>query len=229
MSSTPWDRRFFATTRGRILALLRRGSRTVDELAQTLDLTNNAVRVQLAALERDGLVEHAGVQRGSGDTRSAGKPAYLYGLTAQAERLFPKAFEVAMRGLLDVLTEELDPSQVERLLHLAGQRIAEQQGMAARAAAGAESGATVGDLRGRIERAVALLNDLGGLVDLEAGDDVLCICGYVCPLSDVSASHPPVCRMMQALLSELVGMPVQERCERSESLWCWFEVPVPRS
>ena len=34
-----WERRFFASTRGRIVQLLRRGSRTVEELAQALDLT----------------------------------------------------------------------------------------------------------------------------------------------------------------------------------------------
>ena len=40
----PLSQRFFASTRGRIVALLRRESRTVDELAQALDLTDNAVR-----------------------------------------------------------------------------------------------------------------------------------------------------------------------------------------
>ena len=49
--------RFFTSTRGKIITLLRRASRTVDELAQALDLTDNAVRAQLAALERDGLVQ----------------------------------------------------------------------------------------------------------------------------------------------------------------------------
>lgn len=50
------DERFFASTRGQVVTLLRRGSRTVDELAGTLGLTDNAVRAHLAGLERDGLV-----------------------------------------------------------------------------------------------------------------------------------------------------------------------------
>ena len=48
MSLLPWKQRFFSSTRGRIVALLRRTSRTVDELAQALDLTDNAVRAHLA-------------------------------------------------------------------------------------------------------------------------------------------------------------------------------------
>src|SRR5947209_3928354 len=61
---TRLDRRFFATTRGRIVALLRGAAGTVDELAQTLGVTGNAVRAHLSTLERDGLVEPRGLRRG---------------------------------------------------------------------------------------------------------------------------------------------------------------------
>src|SRR5215210_9438667 len=91
MAAARWDKRFFASTRGRIVALLRRASRTVDELAAALDLTDNAVRAHLATLERDGLVEQRGVRRGRG------KPAYAYDLTSEAEALFPKAYEPVLR------------------------------------------------------------------------------------------------------------------------------------
>src|ERR687885_146519 len=49
MSATRWDDRFFETTKGRVLALLRRGSRTVDELASALGVTDNAIRIHIAA------------------------------------------------------------------------------------------------------------------------------------------------------------------------------------
>ena len=55
MRSTRWDRRFWGSTRGRIILLLRGGSSTVNELAAALGLTDNAVRTQLISLERDGL------------------------------------------------------------------------------------------------------------------------------------------------------------------------------
>jgi predicted ArsR family transcriptional regulator len=50
-----WDERFFGTTRCRIVSELRRGQRTVDEVACAVGLTDNAVRPHLAALERDRL------------------------------------------------------------------------------------------------------------------------------------------------------------------------------
>ena len=84
MSLSQRYQRFFASTRGQIITLLRRSSRTVDELAQALDLTDNAVRAHLATLERDGLVQQRGVRRGSG------KPASVYDLTVEADQLFQK-------------------------------------------------------------------------------------------------------------------------------------------
>src|SRR6266487_4983351 len=87
------NQRFFASTRGRIVTLLRRSSHTVEELAQALDLTDNAVRAHLATLERDGLVHQHGKRR------SSSKPASVYDLTPAAEELFSKAYGPVLRQL----------------------------------------------------------------------------------------------------------------------------------
>ena len=113
-----WDQRFFASTRGQIVALLRRASRTVEELAQALGLTDNAIRAHLASLERDGLVRQQGVRRG------ARRPSYAYDLTPEADRLFPKPYAPVLGQLLDVLAERLEPAEVEALLRAVGRRLA---------------------------------------------------------------------------------------------------------
>jgi predicted ArsR family transcriptional regulator len=84
MVSTRWDNRFWRSTRGRIISLLRQGSCTVSDLAAELGLSDNAVRTHLDRLERDGLAHASGTRPG---TR---KPKITYQLTAEAERLFPK-------------------------------------------------------------------------------------------------------------------------------------------
>ncbi|HEY9501228.1 MAG TPA: helix-turn-helix domain-containing protein, partial [Pyrinomonadaceae bacterium] len=81
--TTNLDKRFFESSRGRIVGLLRGTTKTVNELAEELDLTDNAVRANLLSLERDGLIRQRGVQRG---TR---KPHFSYELTPAAESLFP--------------------------------------------------------------------------------------------------------------------------------------------
>src|SRR5215207_8128885 len=50
-------------TRARVIELLRHGRKTVDDLAAALGLTDNAVRMHLAGLEREGLVRAEGVRR----------------------------------------------------------------------------------------------------------------------------------------------------------------------
>ena len=203
------DQKFFESTRGQMVTLLRRSGRTVDELAQELDLTDNGVRAHLATLERDGIVRQWGsVRRGSG----GGKPAYVYELTPKAEDLFPKAYEPTLHQLLDVLAERLGPDETEALLRAAGHRMAEGWSL------------PPGDVRARLEASADVLNELGGLAELEERDGTLVIRGYSCPLVAVVPDHPEVCRMAETLVTELAGVPVQERCDRGERPRCCFEV-----
>lgn len=207
MPRLQWNERFFASTRGRIVMLLRRSSRTVDELAQILNLTDNAVRAHLATLERDGFVRQLGERRGSG------KPAYIYELSTDAEQLFPKAYGPILRQLLEVLSEEMTTDEVEALMRRTGLRLAEQQHI------------PPGDLQLRLQMAVNVLNELGGLAEVEERNGAFYIQGYSCPLAAVVPGHPEVCRLAETLLTELVGVPVKECCDGNEPARCCFSVP----
>ncbi|GHO84746.1 helix-turn-helix transcriptional regulator [Dictyobacter formicarum] len=204
MSILPLNHHFFASTRGRIVLLLRRSSHTVDELAQDLDLTDNAVRAHLATLERDGLVRQSGARRGSG------KPALVYALTSEAEQLFPKAYASVLQQLLAVLSSCMPTEKVEEVMQETGRRLATQWNIAP------------GELRARLQDAVALLNELGGLAELEEDDESYIIQGYSCPLAAIVPNHPEVCKLAQALLTELICMPVAEQCEQSGVARCRF-------
>ena len=203
------DERFFESTRGQVVTLLRRSDHTVEEFARALGLTDNGVRAHLAVLERDGIVRQRGsVRRSSG----GGKPAYVYELTKEAENLFPKAYEPALRRLLDVLSERLGSEESEVLLRSVGRRLAEEHPVRANNA------------RGRLEAAVGVLNELGGLAELEEQNGGLVIRGYSCPLAGVTLDHPEVCRMAETLITELADVTVYEHCDRGERPRCCFEV-----
>jgi predicted ArsR family transcriptional regulator len=203
-----WEKRFLSTTRGQIIALLRRAERTVAELAEALALTDNAVRVHLASLERDGLVERRGVRRG------VGKPAYVYGLAAEAERLFPKAYGLALGRLLAVLEERYGAEEVEELLEEAGRRAVEGRSR------------PDGDPSARLAAAMAVVEELGGVVEVREGEEGLRIEGQSCPLGALVPEHPRVCRLVEALLSEVLGVTVRERCERGDRPRCAFDVAL---
>src|SRR3954470_11605142 len=150
MTEGRWDQRFLASTRGRIVRLLRRSESTVDDLAATLDLTDNAVRAHLATLERDGLVEMHGVRRGER------RPAHVYGLTSTAESLFPRGYEPVLGRLLTIFGERMAPDELESALRETGRRLAVEYG----------EGPT-NTPRQRVSSAVAILEALGGLIEIE--------------------------------------------------------------
>lgn len=206
-----WSRKFRDSTRGRILALLRRSALTVDQIAGALALTDNAVRAQLATLERDGLIEQQIARRGG-----VGKPASVYRVVAGADELFSRAYVPILAQLLDVLADRLSREELDQLLRAVGERLATAQG--------ATPASTE---RERAERATALLNELGGVADVEERDHALWIRGYACPLGAAVHGHPEVCAAIEEMLTRLIGAPVHEQCDRGERPACCFRVDAP--
>lgn len=208
MSVRQWSDKFYESTRGRIVKLLRQSSATVDQLAKALGLTDNAVRAQLAALERDGVIEQRVTKRDGG----VGKPAYSYSVAADAEPLFSRAYLPLLIQLLHVLAERVPPSELDDVMRTVGRRLAAEQPLPR------------GGMKERVEAATQLLNDLGGIARLEEHDGQLSIRGASCPLGSALHGHPELCHAVESLLAELVGEPVHERCDRGEHPRCCFEI-----
>lgn len=209
-----WQRQFGGTTRGGVVALLRRGRRSVEEIARALGLTDNAVRVHLTTLERDGVVIVAGVRR----ERAAGKPATEYDIAPGADTLFSGAYAPVLAALVAELGAELPPARFDAVLRGAGRRLA-------LAAGGPVADASA--FEGRVRAAAALLADLGGEADLIARDGGYDIRAYGCPLARAVAARPETCRAVEQLLREVTGATVREHCDRDGAPHCRFAVPEP--
>jgi predicted ArsR family transcriptional regulator len=212
MATSGWGKRFLTTTRGQILSLLRRSGRTVNELAEALALTDNAVRMHLTTLERDGLIRQSGSRPGSR------KPNLTYSLTPDAEQLFPKAYGPLLQQLLVLLAERLGVAQLEDILRTLGRRLAALYRPAVQAA----------EPRERVRQAVAVLGELGGLAEIEEQPGELVIRGFDCPLGAAVAGHPCACQLAETLLADLLALPVKECCNKQESPpRCTFRVMLP--
>jgi predicted ArsR family transcriptional regulator len=207
METTKFDRRFFESTRGRIVTLLRGADRTVDELAVELELTDNAVRAHLLTLERDGLVRQSGLRRGPR------KPHFTYVLTPEADKLFPKAYDALLNQLIAVLKNRLEPQEIEGVLREVGRQVA--------------SGASTeraGDLEERVQVALQVLTAIGGAGEAEQYEDKVVIRSTGCPLAAAVSVHPEVCRLAESLVAEIVKAPVEEHCNRDGPPRCFFEI-----
>ena len=208
MKHIGWRERLFKSTRGRILDLLRTGDRTVNDLAEELQLTDNAVRAHLASLERDRLVIHSGMKPGFR------KPHATYALGSEAEQLFPKAYGRVVSLLMSIFSRQIKPQNLRAGMRAAGQAVAHEH---------------LPELRGktrqqRIDAALAILKELGGAASFKEEDGKHFIYGNGCPIAAATANHPEACLLAESLLTELIGSPVKEHCLRGPTPACRFEV-----
>ena len=193
-------------TRTRVVTALRRGPRTLDQLVGELGLTRTAIRLQLAALERDGQVEWRGVQPGRT------KPAHVYALTHGAEQRLSRAYVPVLTQLLHVLSARLTAAEFDVVMRDVGRGLL------------AERARPKGSLRERVAGASALLDQLGGLTEVEDEGADLIIKSHGCPLAAAASHHAETCSAMESLVSEFVGSAVTQRCERGPRPRCRFQI-----
>jgi predicted ArsR family transcriptional regulator len=203
---------FFESTRGRIVALLRPGGLTVDELCSKLELTDNAVRVQLSSMERDGLVRRGGTRRG------ATRPSQLYELTDEIAQLLSRAYIPFLTHLVHGMVEREHPDHVDAIMRDAGRALAREL----------SPHAASEPFPQRVLAASDLLNaELGALTHVEKLDSTFRIVGHGCPLAALTGKHPSVCHAIESLLIDVIGVPVEECCTRKGNPRCCFNVKLP--
>jgi predicted ArsR family transcriptional regulator len=203
-----WRERLFKTTRGKILELLWTQERTVNDLADALRLTDNAVRAHLASLERDRLVERSGMKPG------VRKPHTTYVLGPEAEHVFPKAYGRLVSLLMAIFSRQVKPRNLRAGMRAAGRTVAHEH---------------LRELQGktrdqRIDAALGILKELGGAASFREEDGKHFIYGNGCPIAAATANHPEACLLAESLLTEIIGSPVKEHCIRGQTPSCRFEV-----
>lgn len=205
MSETKHDKRFFESTRGRIVTLLHGSHKTVNELADALGLSDNAVRAHLLTLERDGLVAQAGLVKGFR------KPHFVYELGDEARKLFPRAYDILFNRLLDVIKDGMSLDGVKAALAAVGRKLGKQN-------------AVDGTLDEKLSGTVELLKELGGAASVVRENGRIEIKSGSCPFAEAVAEHPEVCQVAESMIGEMVGTKVVERCDRTAEPKCCFEI-----
>jgi predicted ArsR family transcriptional regulator len=205
------DARFFQTTRGKIVtALRRRHSASAVDLAGEFDLSTNAVRQQLLALERDGYVAERSVKRGPT------KPTLEYSLTANADNLFPQYYDRMLSAVLREVKDSLGSEALDAVLGKLGKRAAGKyrERIVAR------------DAKGKAEELSAILRENGVESDVvQRADGTVELREHNCPYSQSVAEHPELCSIIHTVLHDTVS----ETTKQVESIatggaTCRFEI-----
>ena len=180
----------------------------MDELATELRLTDNAVRAHLVSLERDGFVAQVGTRSG------ARKPHVVYAATPAVEHMFPKSYGRLLDLVLGAISRRVARRELRNAMREVGRKIAAESAskMPARTR------------QQRIDTAVRILSELGGAATVERVDGTDVIRGRGCPIAAATANHPEACLIAESLLSEIIGAPVKEHCQRGRDPSCCFEI-----
>ncbi|CAM4313824.1 helix-turn-helix transcriptional regulator [Paenibacillus tarimensis] len=189
------------TTRQMVLKLLKtKGPRSAGELSRHLGITEMAVRRHLSALESDGYIAPSLVKQ------PMGRPAYVYGLTEEAEQLFPRNYHTLALDLLEELEDGGDT--IGRLFEARKLKLKQRY-------AGAMEGKS---LRERVSELARIQNAGGYMVEVEPAeanpDTGFVMNEYNCPIAQVAGRYQQACSCELELFEALL----EAKVERTECL-----------
>jgi predicted ArsR family transcriptional regulator len=115
---------------------------------------------------------------------------------------------------MDELAERLAAKKRDEVARAVGHRLAAEHRSAVQA----------DNLPDRVVQAATLLGEWGGYCQSERQDGRLVLRCSDCPLALVVAGHPEVCALMETVLADVLGVPVQQRCRIEPPPQCFFEI-----
>ena len=212
MTTNGWLLRLLKSSRGRIVAELRRGPATINDLVERLELSANAVRSHIAALENDGVIAMDEPVRGG-----VGKPANVYRLTSNASALTPKANNTKHTTEHDTTHDHVGARGYEAILNDVADKLAGDEPPA-------------GTFDERLRGARKLLAQIGAHVEVQRSGNTVRLRGADCPLASLVSIHPELCGVVANVIARRLGTPVRDCCNRSDELpRCCFETIVDRA
>lgn len=196
----------FKSPIGKVLAALRDGPKTIDELASELKLTPNAVRNQIRKLVALDLAEASGRRTG------VSKPSVLYSITLEGQIQFSTLYLPVLSQFLRVAEGQCSGKQLGSFMTQTGRALGKRYPK--------PSGTT----RQRVDAAAKLLGNFGGLPTVQRRNGSIIIHSSGCPLSALTSEHPAACGIIQGLIREYIGRPARICCVRGDDPRCCFEV-----
>jgi predicted ArsR family transcriptional regulator len=164
-----------------------------DELASQLGVSKQCVRKHLDVLERDGYVEH---NRERGER---GRPAHVYRLTAKADQLFPKRYDLFAKAVLQQIgavwgTRGLNTVFCGCANEMIGRLRPQLENLGFDA---------------RVRRLAELLVEEGYEAEVERlADGSYLLTEWNCPLTEVARDYRQVCERELEVYRELLGTEV---------------------
>lgn len=179
---------------------------TVEELANLMHVTANAVRNQLSKLQDANLVVRSGARPG------ISKPSGVYSITLEGQTQFSTIYLPVLMQFLRTAEEECSQAQLIAFMRDTGKSLA------------ARYPKPTGNVKARVNAAARLLRTFGGIPEVRARNGSLVIQSLGCPLSALTSKNAAACTIIEGLVSEYVGSPARTCCIRDPAPRCCFEI-----
>ncbi|MGB2924216.1 MAG: iron-sulfur cluster biosynthesis transcriptional regulator SufR [Limnothrix sp.] len=174
--------------------LLKHGQGKAVQLAESLQISPQAVRRHLKDLESDGLIEHRAQQEGMG------RPHYFYALSRKGRNQFPNHYSGFAVSFLDAMVETAGKDQVEEILRKQWQKKAVDY----------RDRLGQGSLLERLAQLVNLRKEEGYMAEVtpaeQHGKEGFLLMEHHCAIAEVAESFPVVCgnelEMFEAILPD---------------------------
>ncbi len=200
-------------TRMRILQLLKMRARmTVSQLTDALHISAMGVRQHLAILEEEGLVEYYR------EKQARGRPHHLYGLTDEANSLFPTTYASFAVGLMHEVAKFNGPGFINKVFRgrMKSQLQSYQQRLQGK------------NLSQRVKELARIRDEEGYMARVDENNTDYALIEHNCPIAVIAEEYPHVCEIELALFRQSLGTKVY-RVEHimQGSHRCCYRIPKP--
>jgi len=199
-------------TRNRVLrTLLLNQRRTVNELAEAVEINPISVRHHVNKLEAEGLIQSEEERHG------VGRPRLIYSLTNQGMEQFPQRYLQLTLRLLQQLKETLSEKALGDIF----------QELAGSIAGELTRGVNLEDLnlKERLELLEEVLTAEGFMVNLQEEDDNYYLVEASCPYHHVGEDYPEICVVDQELIAHFISAsPQRVECILDGDAQCKYQI-----
>jgi len=179
---------------------------TVEELANQMHLTLNAVRNQLSRLQELNLVVRSGTRPG------VSKPSAVYSITLEGQAQFSTIYLPVLSEFLRTTERDSSERELISVMRETGKSLSERYPKA------------TGTMKERVNSAARLLKTFGGIPQVRARNGTFVIDSLGCPLAALTSENLAACRILEGLISEHIGSPARMCCIRDPAPRCCFEI-----
>lgn len=184
------------STRDRILqTLLEHPQSTVIDLANAVNINGISVRHHLSSLLADGLVVAEEVRHG------VGRPKQVFSLTETGLERFPTRYLRLTNRLLDQLKRSLPEEALQQIFNDIASRITSTY---------AQKGYAL-TMEQKLDILKEFLMEEGFSIDWKKNGDEYILNEITCPYFQVGQSHPELCALDKAIISQILSTPVEKQ------------------